>query len=153
MVDGEQTCFWEKKGEKLTLQSARLLDLITPILNVLGPIQRFKPNNDNLDEWLVRVVHAEPAMSPSQTKRQINGQTFIYYTKFKQANVMRIPKNVICFVCDVNVARTNYSARTRRQQRTYDCNTLSILIKTSQAFFSVLVLVNEHSSGKVCMYR
>uniref|UniRef100_A0A1A9VQG5 Uncharacterized protein n=1 Tax=Glossina austeni TaxID=7395 RepID=A0A1A9VQG5_GLOAU len=117
----------------------------------------------NLDEWLVRVVHAEPAMSPSQTKRQINGQTFIYYTKFKQANVMRIPKNVIvfvfvrmdmcistCFVCDVNVARTNYSARTRRQQRTYDCNTLSILIKTSQAFFSVLVLVNEHSSGKVC---
>lgn len=43
-------------------------------------------------------MHAEPAMSPSQTKRQINGQTFIYYTKFKQANVMRIPKNVIVFV-------------------------------------------------------
>lgn len=32
-----------------------------------------------------------------------------------------------CFVCDVNVGFSNYSARTRCQQRTYACTTLSIL--------------------------
>lgn len=33
----------------------------------------------------------------------------------------------LCFVCDVNVGFSNYSARTRCQQRTYACITLRIL--------------------------